>query len=310
MARSAQTVVARRSAGGGGRRPAGGGRPRAGGGRVVKGSRRLSPPPALVRGGLGRCLCSLLARPFVCGCHIISTMLRFHTPLIEPDRQISRIRLSDKAYSIEIFPPRHGRRLVLVVVVIASGTSQPLMEFIGSGQSPGFRSLPSMGLERRPLPSTGVTRRPRYYEPHRRPRWPGLSLTGVRLGVTRPRRLGFPVLRWISVYRHAVVITPVARWYGLLVRRRDPAVYIARQRIRNPMLVQGRRTHRTFRGLLYVHSRYGLPARCIAKATHVSRRLRRLRYLRRRSDSYWLERPSCQVGVTPTEDQHLCTAAH
>ena len=53
-----------------------------------------------------------------------------------------------------------------------------------------------------------------------------------------------------------------------------------------PMLMQGRRTHWTFRGLLNVHSRYGLPARCIAKATHVSRRLRRLRYLHRRSDSY------------------------
>ena len=37
------------------------------------------------RGGVGRCLCSLLARSFVCGCHIISTMLRFHIPLIEPD---------------------------------------------------------------------------------------------------------------------------------------------------------------------------------------------------------------------------------
>src|SRR5208282_4660051 len=40
------------------------------------------------RGGLGRCLCSLLARPFVCGCHIISTMLRFHTPLIKPDLRV------------------------------------------------------------------------------------------------------------------------------------------------------------------------------------------------------------------------------
>ena len=49
------------------------------------------------RGGLGRCLCSLLARSFVCGCHIISTMLRFHTPLIKPGVQISRTRLSDKA---------------------------------------------------------------------------------------------------------------------------------------------------------------------------------------------------------------------
>ena len=49
------------------------------------------------RGGLGRCLCSLLARSFVCGCHIISTMLRFHTPLIKPGGPISGTRLSDKA---------------------------------------------------------------------------------------------------------------------------------------------------------------------------------------------------------------------
>ena len=89
-----------------------------------------------------------------------------------------------------------------------------------------------MGLERRPLPSTGVTRLQRYYEPHRHPRWPGLSLTGVRLRVTRPHRLGFPVLRWIPVYRHAVVITPVARWVGSLVGRPIPAVYPARQRLR------------------------------------------------------------------------------
>ncbi len=49
------------------------------------------------RGGLGRCLCSLLARPFVCGCHIIATVLRFHTPLIKPGGPISGTRLSDKA---------------------------------------------------------------------------------------------------------------------------------------------------------------------------------------------------------------------
>jgi hypothetical protein len=40
---------------------------------------------------------------------------------------------------------------------------------------------------------------------------PGLSLAGVRLRVT-PSPHGFPVLRSISVYRHAVVITAVARW--------------------------------------------------------------------------------------------------
>ena len=48
------------------------------------------------RGGLGCGLFSLLARPFVCECHNIATMLRFHIPLIKPDVRISRIRLSDK----------------------------------------------------------------------------------------------------------------------------------------------------------------------------------------------------------------------
>ena len=89
-----------------------------------------------------------------------------------------------------------------------------------------------MGLEPRPLPSTGVTRRPRYYEPLRHPRRPGRSLAGVRLRVTRPHHLGFPVLRGISLYRHAVVITPVARWVGSLVKRHIPAICIARQRLR------------------------------------------------------------------------------
>ena len=50
---------------------------------------------------------------------------------------------------------------------------------------------------------------------------------------------------------------------------------------------------------------YGLSARRVAKATRLSRRLRRFRYLHRRSDSYRLERPSCRVGIAPTEDQHL-----
>ena len=56
-------------------------------------------------------------------------------------------------------------------------------------------------LELRPLPSTRVTRFPRYYEPLRHPRAPGLSLTGVRLvlsSLTWPR-LGLPVLRALSL---------------------------------------------------------------------------------------------------------------
>ena len=88
-----------------------------------------------------------------------------------------------------------------------------------------------VGLELRPLPSTGVTRRQRYYGPLRHPRGnpacgvgPGLSLAGRPHGWGYPRveghapsPHGFPVLRSISVYRHAVVNTPVARW-GLIAR--------------------------------------------------------------------------------------------
>ena len=43
-------------------------------------------------------------------------------------------------------------------------------------------------------------------------------------------------------------------------------------------------------------------------ATRLSRRLRRFCCLHRRSDSYRLERPSCRVGLAPTEDQQLTTA--
>ena len=53
-------------------------------------------------------------------------------------------------------------------------------------------------LELRPLPSTRVTRFPRYYEPLRHPRAPGLSLTGVRL-IIPDHALGLPVLRALSL---------------------------------------------------------------------------------------------------------------
>ena len=70
-----------------------------------------------------------------------------------------------------------------------------------------------MDLELRLLPSTGVIRLRWYYEPHRHPKRPGLSLTGVRFeGETTPSPHGLPVLRCISMCRHAVVNPPVARW--------------------------------------------------------------------------------------------------
>ena len=52
------------------------------------------------RGGLGRSLFSPVARPFGHGCPIISAVLRFHSPLIEPYVHFSCIRLSDSTFTV------------------------------------------------------------------------------------------------------------------------------------------------------------------------------------------------------------------
>ena len=65
-------------------------------------------------------------------------------------------------------------------------------------------------LELRSLPSTRVTRFPRYYEPLRHPKAPGLSLTGVQLvlsSLTRPRFGASRVACAFLVY----VLPPVPR---------------------------------------------------------------------------------------------------
>src|SRR5271165_375323 len=93
--------------------------------------------------------------------------LRLHTPLIEPDVRIARIRLSDKT----------SRRLSRAT---PSAASEPHVELIGCPISLSFATF-CICLELRSLPSAGVTRFPRYDEALRQPRAPGLSLTGVRL---------------------------------------------------------------------------------------------------------------------------------
>src|SRR5258708_244611 len=78
-----------------------------------------------------------------------------------------------------------------------SAVSEPSSELIGC---PISRSLTTscVCLELRSLPSTGITRLPRYYEPLRHPRAPGLSLAGVRL-VIPDHALGLPVLPALSL---------------------------------------------------------------------------------------------------------------
>jgi hypothetical protein len=102
--------------------------------------------------------------------------LRFHPPLIEPCRRISRTRLSDKALP----PAAH----VGWSAAGRSGLPGPLNHQMGVRRlAPISRlSAPSArGLELGSLPSAGVTRPHRYYEPLRHPERPGLSLAGVRL---------------------------------------------------------------------------------------------------------------------------------
>ena len=118
------------------------------------------------------------------GASMVSPWLRFHIPLIEPDRQISRIRLSDKT-------SRFASRAT------PSAASEHLSELIGFPISMSFTTC-CVCLELRSLSSTGITRLQRYYEPLRHPKAPGLSLTGFRL-VLADHALGLPVLRTLSL---------------------------------------------------------------------------------------------------------------
>ena len=89
-----------------------------------------------------------------------------------------------------------------------SAASGHLSELIGCPISRSFTTY-CVCLELRSLPSTGVTRLPRYYEPLRHPRAPGLSLTGFRL-VIADHALGLPVFRALSCV-HAAATTPAQR---------------------------------------------------------------------------------------------------
>ena len=109
-------------------------------------------------------------------------------------------------------------------------------------------------LEPRSHPSTGITRLPRYSEPLRHPRAPGLSLAGVRL-VIPGHVLGFPVLRALSL------CTCCRHYPGAAAGRRLRSNAQPYQ----PSLTRpsGRPAHRPFRGLLGVHSRCGLHTRAV-----------------------------------------------
>jgi hypothetical protein len=212
------------------------------------------------------------------GASLVLPWLRFHIPLIEPDRQISRIRLSDKTSRCRV--QRHLQHL------------EQLLELIGFPISRSFATY-FVCLELRSLPSTRVTRLPRYYEPLRHPRAPSLSLTGLRL-VIADHALGLPVLRALSLCTCRRQYPGVAD--GRNLRSTRPAISTF------PIWQSGRPTHRPFRGLLSVHSRCGLHSRAVTNLRHANRRLQPLRYLHDCSDCFRLERlpgGACTHWKTP-----------
>src|SRR5712692_404547 len=114
-------------------------------------------------------------------------------------------------------------------------------------QSPHLLSFPSTP-EARALPSTGITRFHRYYGPLRRPVWPVSFPTPLE--APPPPVLGLPQLPR-SLSSHAVLTTPVDRTGAL--------VGCFPVRTAFPVSQAGRHPRLHFRGLLKLHSRYGLP---------------------------------------------------
>src|SRR5229473_5733443 len=176
---------------------------------------------------------------------VVRPWLRFHIPLIEPDMQISRIRLSDKTSRLCFRVQRHLQFL------------NPSWSLYVA-QSPRFFTTYCVCLELRPLPSAGITRFQRYYEPLRHPKAPGLSLAGLQLVIALTTPWGFPCcVRFPCV--HAVATTPAQRlgvWFRSVTQPCQPS----------PKGSSGRPAHRPFRGLLGVHSRYGLHTRAVTNS--------------------------------------------
>ena len=120
-----------------------------------------------------------------------------------------------------------------------------------------------VSFQLRPLPSTGVTRLRRYYEPLRHPIRPGLPLTSCQL-IVCAITAGTSRVAHGPHCVHAIANTPAGRME--LVRSYNS--------IRFGLPTKpgaGRLLHHSFRGLLRVHSRYGLHARLVAFATFCTR---------------------------------------
>ena len=109
--------------------------------------------------------------------------------------------------------------------------------------------------ELRPLRSPGVTRLQRYYEPLRHLHRPGLSLAGAQLK-------GEP-----STGETSLVASDVLRCMPMPLPRRNREVrssFSSFTAAAFPQFGDGRLPHYSYRGLLSIHSRFGLQLRQVA----------------------------------------------
>ena len=137
------------------------------------------------------------------------------------------------------------------------------------------------------------------YEPLRHPRAPGLSLAGVRVGASLPTPWGFPCcVRFPCA--HAVANTPAQRLSALLCSLTQPYQP-------SPIWQSGRPAHRPFRGLLGVHSRYGLHTRAVTvyRDTLSEGFSHFVTSMTAPVASGW---SGCGVGLAPTGKRRLFTA--
>src|SRR6266404_4368144 len=186
-----------------------------------------------------------VAAPFVWRCLSGSTV----TPFPHPAHRTGRADLPHPALGQDLTP--------LLSRATPSAVSEPFAEFIVA-QSPRSFTTYCVCLELRPLPSTGITRFQRYYEPLRHPKAPSLSFAGFQLVIALSTPWGFPCcVRFPCV--HAVATTPAQRlgvWIRSVTQPYQPS----------PKGSSGRPAHRPFRGLLGVHSRYGLHTRAVTNS--------------------------------------------
>ena len=179
-----------------------------------------------------------------------------------------------------------------------SAASEHVSELLGC---PISRSLTAccVCLEPRPLPSPGIIRLQRYYEPLRHPRAPSLSLTGFWL-VIADHALGLPVLRALSV------CTCCRHYPGTAT---GGIASLTSPQSCQPSLIwlSGRPVHRPFRGLLGVHSRYGLHTRAVTvyRDTLSEGFSHFVTSIAAPVASGW---SVCRVGLAPTGKRRLVTA--